>query len=142
MLIQLAILLVLALVLGFGVNRFWAWLPVIWIFEIVFVAGLVMATAALDVYVRDLRYVVDSVIRVMFWVVPIFYGMESVPRKLRGLYEYNPVAALVIALRKIIMDAAAPAPDLLIKLGLTSFAMLAIGWGTFRALQNRFYEQL
>jgi ABC-type polysaccharide/polyol phosphate export permease len=142
MLIQLAILLALAMAFGFGVNRFWAWLPVIWLFEIIFVVGLVMATAALDVYVRDLRYIIDSIIRVMFWIVPVFYGMESVPLKFRGLYEYNPVAALVIALRKIVIDAAAPDPALLMKLGFSSLAMLAVGWLIFRRLQNRFYEQL
>lgn len=142
MLIQLAILLIFALVFGFGVNRYWAWLPVIWFLEIVFVVGLVMATAALDVYVRDLRYIVDSLIRVMFWVVPIFYGMESVPKRLWGLYEFNPVSALAIALRRIVMDHAAPAPELLVKLAVTSLVMLMVGWGIFRGLQSRFYEHL
>jgi len=142
MLIQFAILLGFVLLFGFGINRYWALLPVIWLCEIVFVVGLVLATAALDVFVRDLRYIVDSLIRVMFWIVPIFYGMESVPLRLRAVYELNPVAALTIALRRIVMEAAAPAPALMLKLAVTSLAMLAAGWFVFRRLQTRFYEQL
>lgn len=142
MLIQFAILLLFALAFGFGVNRYWALLPLVWLFEIVFVIGLVMATAALDVYVRDLRYIVDSVIRVMFWLVPIFYGIESVPARLRGVFELNPIAALILSLRAILMNSAPPAPILLWKLCLASLLMLGAGWLLFRRLQGRFYEQL
>ncbi len=67
--IQIAALLLLTLALGFGVNRYWALLPVIWSLEILFVLGLVMACSAIDVYVRDTRYVVESLNVVLFWVV-------------------------------------------------------------------------
>ena len=142
MLIQMAILLGFALAFGFGVNRYWALLPVIWLCELLFVMGLVMATAALDVYVRDLRHIVDSLIRVMFWMVPIFYGIESIPSGWRGAYELNPVSALTIAQRAIVMNATAPASMLLLKLFFTSLLMLGFGWFIFRRLQDRFYEQL
>lgn len=142
MLIQVGILLAFVLAFGFGINRYWTLLPFVWLCEVAFVLGLVMATSAIDVFVRDLRYIVESVIRLMFWAVPIFYSIESIPLRFRPLYEYNPVAALTIALRAILMQDSAPAPGLLLKLGLSSLVMLAAGWFTFRSLQRRFYEQL
>lgn len=142
LLIQVGILLAFALMLGFGVNRYWVWLPVVWFFEVVFLLGLVMATAALDVYVRDLRYIVDSTIRVMFWLVPIFYSLDSVPRRYHGIYEYNPISALTLSLRQILMNSSSPSFDLLAKLAFTSLVMLAAGWFLFRSLQRRFFEQL
>ena len=42
MFIQIALLLVFDLAFGFGVNRYWIWLPVVWLFEILFVTGVVM----------------------------------------------------------------------------------------------------
>ena len=71
LLIQIGLLLALVLVFGAGINIHWLWLPVIWFLEILFVCGLVMVTSALHVYVRDTRYVVESTLTVMFWVVPI-----------------------------------------------------------------------
>ena len=71
-----------------------------WLFFIGFVCGLGLLSAALDVYVRDLRYVVESVNLVLFWLVPIWYGFEQIAPEYRTLYGYNP-AAMVMAMRRV-----------------------------------------
>jgi lipopolysaccharide transport system permease protein len=58
------------------------------------------------------------------------------------LYEFNPIAALVLALRDIILRAQAPRGPLLVKLALVSFFMLGFGWLVFRRLRHRFYDYL
>jgi lipopolysaccharide transport system permease protein len=140
--IQIGVLLTFTLAYGFGVNRNWLWLPLVWGFEILFVLGLVMACSALDVYLRDMRYVVESANTVLFWLVPIFYGFEKIPAKYVGIYEVNPVAALVLALRNILMNAEPPGATLMWKLGLGSIATLIAGWAMFRSLERRFYDHL
>jgi len=142
MVFQMVLLLIFVLAYGFGVNRYWALLPGIWLLEILFVLGLVMASSALDVYVRDLRFIVDSLNRVVFWLIPIFYTLESVPAHYRGFYEFNPVAALVLALRKILMEASPPPAELMWKMSAASLATLAGGWIIFNSLQRRFYDHL
>jgi lipopolysaccharide transport system permease protein len=142
LLIQLAALLSFTLAFGFAVNRYWALLPVIWFFEIVFVLGLVMACAALDVYVRDMRYVVESANLVLFWLVPIFYSSDAVPARFLAIYNYNPVAALVLATRKILMDGVAPPFSLMWRLVASSLLVFAVGWCIFRSLERRFFEHL
>jgi lipopolysaccharide transport system permease protein len=142
LLIQIAALLAFTVAFGFGVNRYWTLLPVVWFFEIVFVLGLVMGCAALDVYVRDMRYVVDSANVVLFWLVPIFYSFEIIPERYHFIYHYNPVAALVLALRKILMEASAPPFSLMWKLALSSLLVFAAGWYIFRRLERRFFEHL
>src|SRR4051812_48114738 len=61
--LTIQILLLLVAVLGFGgrVNVHWLWLPVVWIFEVVFVCGIALITSTLNVYIRDTRYLVESV---------------------------------------------------------------------------------
>jgi ABC-type polysaccharide/polyol phosphate export permease len=142
LLIQIALLLTFTLAYGFGVNRYWMLLPLVWLFEIIFVLGLVMVCSALDVYVRDLRYVVESSNTVMFWLVPIFYSFEIIPERYHTIYQLNPVAALVLALRKILMEASAPPPTLIWKLMGSSLLIFVIGWAIFQSLQRRFYEHL
>lgn len=139
---QVLLLLAMVLLTGLGVNRNWWWLIVIWTLEVVFVIGLSLVSSALNVYVKDVRYVVESANVVLFWLVPIFYNFSSVPQQYRDLYQYNPVAALVLALHNILLEGAAPSSVLLTKLAFSSILMLCIGVFAFRRLQGKFYDYL
>jgi ABC-type polysaccharide/polyol phosphate export permease len=142
LLIQIGLLLAFALGAGMGVNRYWMWLPVLWGLEIVFVAGLGLISSAMNVYVRDTRYVVDSCNTLLFWLVPIFYSFGSIPAGYREIYQYNPVAALVLALRNILLEANSPPASLLVKLTFTSLVTLGVGVMVFRKLKPNFYDYL
>jgi ABC-type polysaccharide/polyol phosphate export permease len=140
--IQMALLLVFVLAGGLGVNIYWFFLPLIWALELVFVCGLALLFSALNVYVRDTRYFVESSNLVLFWLVPIFYPFSLVPQRFKELYQFNPIAALVLAMRDIVLDAKAPSNVLLIKLTLVSFLALGVGILGFRRLKPRFYDYL
>jgi len=142
LLIQIGLLLSFVLIAGLGVNRHWIWLPVVWFMEIIFVCGMTLITSSINVYIRDTRYVVESINAVLFWMVPIFYSFDRIPAEFREVYQYNPVAAMVLALRNILMSATAPPTTLLIKLTISSFAMLGLGIFTFRKLKPNFYDYL
>jgi len=94
-LIQIGLLIIITLASGYGVNKYWLLLPVIFGLEVVFVCGLSLFTSALDVYFRDVRYVVESSNTVLFWLVPIFYTFAMVPQQYRAVYQYNPFGFLV-----------------------------------------------
>jgi ABC-type polysaccharide/polyol phosphate export permease len=140
--IQLVLLLSIALAFRTGINRYWLWLPVLWTCELVFVCGCALLCSALDVYVRDMRYVVESASTVLYWLVPIFYSLSTVRPQYVEFFQFNPIAALVLGLRNILLEAKAPPAQLLLKLFLVSFGMLAFGWYVFRRLRNRFYDYL
>src|SRR5579863_6976126 len=142
LIVQVALLLVIALAFGSGFNRYWLWLPVLWGCELVFVLGCALLCGALDVYVRAMRYVVDSACVVLFWLVPIFYDISQVRPQYADIYQFNPIAALVLALRNIILEGKAPRAVLLSKLFFVSFFMLGLGWIVFRRLNRRFYDYL
>jgi lipopolysaccharide transport system permease protein len=139
---QLLLLLLLVVATGGGFNRHWAWLLLIWPLEIAFVIGLSMLTSALNVYIRDVRYVVESAILILFWLVPIFYNFSDIPSQYADLYNYNPVAALVFASRDILIYDSAPAASLMRNLFLGSLVMLFIGTLAFRRLRVGFYNYL
>lgn len=140
--VQIGLVLLLVLVVGQGINRYWLYLPVIWIFAIVFICGLALASAALNVYIRDMRYVVESATTVLFWLVPIVYPFTMIPAKFHPLYDYNPLAALIMAMRNILVETRAPAMSLMLKLGGVSLLMFVFGWSLFKLLKRRFYEFL
>jgi ABC-type polysaccharide/polyol phosphate export permease len=106
------------------------------------VAGLTLATSALDVYLRDMRYVVESTNLVLLWLVPIFYGFEAIPRRYAWVYELNPVAAVIMLLRTILLDGEPPNFSTRMKFAAVSIATMAAGVMIFRRLQRDFADYL
>ena len=142
LLIQIALLLAFVLAIGAGINRYWLWLPFVWGFEVVFVCGLVLLCSALNVYIRDMRYLVEASNTVLFWAVPIVYSFSMIPPAYQGIYQFNPLAAIVLALRSILLDSTPPASSLLLKLAVSSLAILIAGWFVFHRAKRRFYDLL
>jgi ABC-type polysaccharide/polyol phosphate export permease len=142
LLIQIALLLSVVVFFGGGVNRQWLWLPLVWLLEVIFVCGLALVSSAVNVHLRDTRYVVESVNTLLFWLVPIFSSFSIIPQEFREVYQYNPLAALVLALRHILLEAKAPPASLLIKLTVVSLFFFAFGLLVFRRLKASFYEHL
>jgi lipopolysaccharide transport system permease protein len=139
-LIQIALLILIVLAYGYGVNINWLWLPVIFGLEAVFVCGLALITSALDFYYRDLRYVVESTNLLMFWLVPVVYSFAIIPPEYRMIYQYNPISAVVLACRDILLEGQAPGTPLLIKLFAVSLLMLGIGMFVFGRMKREFAD--
>lgn len=146
-LIQLGLLLpVVAIVVG--PSPLWLWLPVIVALQIVFVAGLSLCSAALNVYFRDTRYIVESAALVLFWLVPIFYSFGEIEQMgqgysfLRTLLSYNPLAATIFCIRKILLYGEFFDWVTLAKLAGASAASMMIGLIYFRRAQSNFADYL
>jgi ABC-type polysaccharide/polyol phosphate export permease len=110
--------------------------------EVIFVCGLALLTTAANVYIRDTRYLVESINTILFWMVPIFYSFSAVPQQFRGIYELNPIAALALALRNILMSGTPPRTILMLKLAGSSLFMLGLGLVAFRKMKQGFYDYL
>lgn len=142
LLIQIGLLFLAVLIAGKGVNQYWAWLPFVWACEVIFVCGLSLICAVLNVYIRDMKYLVESANTVLFWLVPIFYPFAVIPAAYREVYQFNPVAALVLACRNILLDGIPPPAPLLLKLVGSSMGMFILGLVVFRLLRRRIYDYL
>jgi ABC-type polysaccharide/polyol phosphate export permease len=140
--IQIGLLFALAFMSGFAVSRSWIWLPYLWAMEIVFVCGLALITSAVNVYLRDTRYLVESINTVLFWLVPIVYSFSVIPPIYGEIYKLNPLAALILAMRNILMQAQPPRWELLVKLTAVAMLTFAFGFIVFQRLKRRFYDHL
>src|SRR5665213_4348603 len=111
--IQLALLLGMTLFFGLYPNRFWLWLLPLWVLYVAFVSGLSLISSAVSVFIRDTQYVVESFNLVLFWLVPVFYSFDIIPPRYKTLYQFNPVAALVLAMRNVPMEHKPPPATLI-----------------------------
>ncbi len=121
---------------------YWMWLPVLLVMQVAFVCGLSLITASLNVYIRDMRYVVESCNTLLFWLVPIFYSFAIIPPQYSEVYKLNPVAALVLCMRNILIEARPPVYSTLVRLASVSFLTLGVGLVVFRRLKRGFYNYL
>jgi lipopolysaccharide transport system permease protein len=142
LLIQLALLLGLTLFYRLPPARPWLWLPVVWFLYIAFVCGLALGASAINVFIRDTRYVVESFNVILFWLVPIFYSFTIIPAKYAVVYRFNPVAALVMAMRDILIDHHAPAGSIVTNMAIAAAISLTVGGAIFARLKPRFYDYI
>lgn len=142
LLIQVALLIAFTLGYGLRPSAAWLWLPVVWILYVIFVCGLSLGASAINVYIRDTRYLVESFNMVLFYLVPIFYSFSIIPPRYAAIYQFNPVAAMVLATRNILLDGKAPPLSLVSNLTVVAAFTAGLGLLIFSYLKPRFYEHI
>ena len=101
--ISFAILLVGIMVFMHSINITIFLLPIV-IFPIVlFSVGLSWVISSLGVYIRDVGHIVVIALQVVMFLSPIFYPIEAIPKEMRFIYRYNPIAYTVEDMRKIVV---------------------------------------
>jgi ABC-2 type transport system permease protein len=86
-------------------------LPIPIIGLVLLVTGLSMFVSVWTLYFEDIRYLVDSGLKVLYWLVPVIYFSDVILWKnpkghgelFYRLYMLNPLAALITAFRKLIL---------------------------------------
>jgi lipopolysaccharide transport system permease protein len=100
----LATLVVAALLYGFVPGITWLALPLVLGIVVLLAAALGLGLSGLNVYYRDVRYVLPFVLQLGLFASPVIYSLASVPAGWRGLYEViNPLAATIDGLRRIVL---------------------------------------
>jgi lipopolysaccharide transport system permease protein len=65
-----------------------------------------------------------------------------IPQQYREVYQYNPLAALVLAMRNVLLEAQSPPDTLMIKLTAVSIVTFVGGWFAFGRMKAQFYDYL
>jgi lipopolysaccharide transport system permease protein len=140
--IQIALVLIFVIALGMHPTAEWLWIVPILAVELIFVSGLALLCSAFDVYLRDTRYLVDSAVTVMFWLTPVFYPVELIPVRFRTVYEMNPIAAVIVCLRQVLLDAKMPSLQTLGLGGIVASLLFLIGLFVFGRMKGNFGDHL
>ena len=91
------------------------WLPPALLVLVLVALGIGLALAAINVYVRDVGFLVDVVLQVGFWLTPILYSYSQViggaeqlklsAENVSRLYMLNPMANVVIGFQRALWPA-------------------------------------
>jgi lipopolysaccharide transport system permease protein len=100
--ISLAVLLVAAPILGASIGFRLLWLIPACLFLMVFTTALGLFLAALHVYFRDVRFLVQTALLLWFYVTPVAYPASKLGG-LRPWLDLNPVTGILVVFRAAVL---------------------------------------
>lgn len=141
-LISCIIILIFVIFGGIGVSVQILWLPVIAIIQSALSLGLLFILSAINVYVRDIEYIVQFIMNLLFYATPIVYNITMIPERFRWILYLNPMAHFLDAYRAIFYSKTMPDLKSLGIIGIISFLVLVIGYRIFKKLEKGFAEEV
>lgn len=126
--------------IGFSINILF--LPLVILTQFILLQGITLITSSINVYIRDLEYIINFLIAMLFYATPVLYSMDMFPLRFRSILRLNPMATLIESYRNILYYK--QIPDLLgISIILIfSIVLLFIGTIVFKRLEKGFAEEL
>jgi lipopolysaccharide transport system permease protein len=121
------------------VFKSWLILPVILIIQILLILGVGLASAAANVYYRDVQSLLTLGLQVWFYASPIIYPATMVPENLRPFYFLNPMAGIIEAYREVLLYGRMPGAYL-ISSAIISMAIFITGYWFFKRVEFSFAD--
>ncbi len=150
----IALIVLFGMILAFGIPlTIWLlYLPVVIFIQIIFTLGIGLFLATINVFYRDTQQIMDVLMLAWFFITPIFYPIDILPKNYE-LFGFNldvwrlapilnPMASLIATYRVILYTGAPPALDFLARTAVTAGVTLFIGWLVFNSHSWRFAEEL
>lgn len=133
--LQMMILLVFLLIIGWHFSIYILYLPLVMLLEIILATGLALFISGANVYLRDVQHFTEVATMAWFWLCPIVYPIGVVMGKLGGafkLYLANPMTNIVELYQFIIYNPRHYAPLSYIKGPKQQPAVVYLSfWGIF-----------
>lgn len=115
-------------------------IPVLLLIQVLLTAGVVLLASALNVFYRDIRFIVPLGLQLWMYLTPIIYPVSMVPERLRGIYMLNPMAVLVDAYRRTILAGEWPDPTYLGVAAAVSVCIFLVGYLYFKRAEAVFAD--
>ena len=117
-------------------------LPLIVVFQILFVLGLTYLMVVAGTYLPDVRETLRAIVRASFFITPVIWPVDKVPDNLRFLVDYNPLAFLVEAYRDLILAGKPPGGLATFYFSLFAVALFVVGLAVFNRFKHNFADLL
>ena len=137
------IIVFLALIFtGVGISPVAFLLPVVMVIEFFFTLGLTLIVSAVNVYFRDLEYILGILTQVWMYLTPILYSVDMVPQQLQVILTYNPMSSVILAYRNILFYQTMPDMSTLLTTVICAAVSMVVGLFVFNKLQKGFAEEM
>ena len=112
-LITQVIVFIALLVSGIGIGKSIIVFPIIVLMQYILQLGLAFIFSAITVFVRDVEYIINIFMMLMFYLCPIVYDVSMIPDKFLVFFKLNPMFHIIGFYRSVLYDK--KIPSLLVK---------------------------
>jgi lipopolysaccharide transport system permease protein len=114
--------------------------PLLLVVQLTLTLGITLWAAALNVFYRDLRFVVPLGLQLWMYATPIIYPLSLVPARYRALYLLNPMASIIDGYRAALLHNTFPSGPPLLAGTLVSVAIFVLGYRYFKHAEPQFAD--
>jgi len=144
---HLIILIISACIFAFlGVYPSWYWLQLPYYFfaSSMLLIGITWITSSLVVFILDIQYIINILMRTLFFLTPIFWQISMFPKKFAIILKLNPMYHIVEGYRSCFLYHKPFWSDMysFTAFWIFTLAMLLIGGYVFRRLRPHFDDVL
>ncbi len=136
-----SVLLFFAVIVVQGLTVWVLMWPLLWVFQLMFMIGIVWILSSLNVYLKDLQYLISTIILMLMMISPIAYPIDMLPENLRAVVLFNPVAHMIICYQDILMIGRFPGIHFWIFFGFSVF-IFYVGYVFFKKMKNIFVDNI
>ncbi len=116
----------------------WLYLPVPLLALTIFTLGMTFFFAAANVYYRDVSHILQVVLSAWFYLTPIIYPLDYIPKNYQWIFKANPIIYVINGFRLSVYYGMLPKPPSIIASFVCAFISLFIGFAIFRKYQDDF----
>ncbi len=116
----------------------WIYLPVPMLALAIFTLGMTFFFAAANVYYRDVSHMLQVVLSAWFYVTPIIYPIDMLPKHYQWILKLNPIIYVINGFRLAVYYGQLPHLQSIAASFVCGFVSLFIGFSLFRKYQNDF----
>ena len=141
--IALCVLIVATLAYGIAPTVHWIALPVPMLILVLFAGACALGLSSLNIYYRDVRYVLPFVLQLGLFASPVAYPLSLIPAGWREFYAVaNPIAAAIDTLRRIVLHGRWPDPSVTLGALGWSLLLLVLAAVLFKRLERGFSDRV
>lgn len=122
------------------VNLTLLWLPVLLFIQILLTIGVVLFASAVNVFYRDVRFVIPLATQLWLYATPVIYPVSLVPEQWRTLYMLNPMAGIIDGYRAVLLQGQSPNLFYLAIAFVISLVLFLFGYLYFKRVEMTFAD--
>jgi lipopolysaccharide transport system permease protein len=115
--------------------------PVVILVQFMIIIGIGFMLCTANVYVRDVRHIVATAMRLGFYVTPVFFQEENFPEQYRWVININPLSHVITAYRETLVYGTVPGEGFLYATA-SGIVLLAAGYWVYRKKSPTFVDEL
>lgn len=123
-----------------GISTNLLWCIVILLIQMIFTLGLGLLLAALNLFYRDIQYLLGLILVLWMYLTPVIYPLDIVPENYQFIFKLNPMAIIINAYRQAVFGQTAVDYASLGWTALAAIGILLISYRIFKKLEGLFAD--